>query len=72
MKSFYRAVVALILVSAVLLFSDLHNRNPEKDTYYQKSFTKEIKLKLAMVHYVDSPIQRIVKREFASHWKIIN
>ncbi len=55
MKSFSRGLIALFIVSAILLFSDLQNRNMKKDTQQQKSLPKRVKLKLAMVHYIDSP-----------------
>lgn len=34
MKSFSRGIIALIIVSAILLFSDLQNRNKKKNTQY--------------------------------------
>jgi ABC-type uncharacterized transport system substrate-binding protein len=55
MKSFSRGIIALLMVSAILLFSDLHNRNAKKETPAQKISIKGVKVKLAMVHYVDSP-----------------
>ncbi|HEY5511123.1 MAG TPA: ABC transporter substrate-binding protein [Prolixibacteraceae bacterium] len=48
MKSFSRGILALILVSAILLFSDLPNRNR------QKAAPRETKYKFALVHFVDS------------------
>ena len=54
MKSFSRGIIALFIVSAILLFSDLQNRIVKKNTQ-QKILTKGVILKLAMVHYVDSP-----------------
>lgn len=54
MKSFSRGIIALFIVSAILLFSDLQNRIVKKNTQ-QKFLTKGVMLKLAMVHYVDSP-----------------
>jgi len=60
MKSVSRGIIALILVSAILLFSDLQNRNRQKDTQRPAGQAKTEtlagrKFKLAMVHYVDSP-----------------
>jgi len=55
MKSFSRGIVALIIVSAILLFSDLQNRNMKKDVLQHKYLPTGVKFKLAMVHYVDSP-----------------
>lgn len=55
MKSFSRGIIALFIVSAILLFSDLQNRIVKKNTQQQKFLTKGVMLKLAMVHYVDSP-----------------
>jgi ABC-type uncharacterized transport system substrate-binding protein len=55
MKSFSRGIIALIIVSAILLFSDLHNRNQKSDNQQKKILDKGVKLKLALVHYVDSP-----------------
>lgn len=46
MKSFSRGIIALIIVSSILLFSDLQNRNKQK--------VKSAKFKLALVHFVDS------------------
>ncbi len=54
MKSFSRGILAIILVSAVLLLSDLENRN--KNTNIQSSSPQAVnKLSLALVHFVDSP-----------------
>lgn len=60
MKSFSRGIIALILVSAILLFSDLSNRNKKKDNQRPVDQSKSEalagnKFKLALVHYVDSP-----------------
>ncbi|MFA6129183.1 MAG: ABC transporter substrate-binding protein [Bacteroidales bacterium] len=60
MKSVSRGILALLLVSAVLLFSDLQNRsNPKENTLQGNQEKPAVKpgtmLKLAMVQYVDSP-----------------
>jgi ABC-type uncharacterized transport system substrate-binding protein len=60
MKSVSRGIIALILVSAILLLSDLQNRKKNKNTqrpaYQELSGTMaRKKLKLSLVHYVDSP-----------------
>lgn len=60
MKSVSRGIIALIVVSAILLFSDLQNRNKTKDTRRPVDQAKSEtlagrKLKLSLVHYVDSP-----------------
>lgn len=60
MKSFSRGIIALILVSAILLFSDLQNRNKTKDIQRPVDQAKSEtlagrKFKLVLVHYVDSP-----------------
>ena len=60
MKSLSRGIIALILVSAILLLSDLQNRNKMKNSQQPVDQIKsEIlagkKFKLGMVHYVDSP-----------------
>ena len=58
MKSFIRAVMALILVSTILLLSDLQNRSrmrliPKTGGH---SYSRDGKIiKLALVQYVDSP-----------------
>ncbi|MEI6436739.1 MAG: ABC transporter substrate-binding protein [Bacteroidota bacterium] len=54
MKSLSRGLLALIIVSAILLFSDLSNWKISKDKLHQK-LTSGAMFKLAMVHYVDSP-----------------
>lgn len=59
MKSFSRGILALIIVSMILLFSDLQNRN-KKTGIPQPGYTEKPgslpakKLRLCMVHYVDS------------------
>ncbi len=60
MKSLSLGIIALILVSAILLLSDLQNRNKKKNPQQPVDQIKsEImagkKFKLGMVHYVDSP-----------------
>ena len=58
MKSFSRGILALIIVSAILLLSDLQNRNKKKvlqqpvSSVESKAVTAR---KFALVHYVDSP-----------------
>jgi ABC-type uncharacterized transport system substrate-binding protein len=62
MKSVSRGVIALIAVSAILLLSDLQNRNKQDATQQTASQAKTEsvgdrngrKLKLCLVHYVDS------------------
>jgi ABC-type uncharacterized transport system substrate-binding protein len=59
MKSISRGIIALIIVSAILLFSDLQNRNRNKPVagQHDRELTKAItdrNLKLALIHYVDS------------------
>ena len=55
MKSFSRGIMALFIVSAILLLSDFQNRNVKKDNQLQKYLHREVMLKFAMIHYVDSP-----------------
>ncbi|MCX6239116.1 MAG: ABC transporter substrate-binding protein [Bacteroidia bacterium] len=59
MKSFFRGIMALILVSAILLFSDLQNRSRKTNTQNINDQARSEaltgrKFKLAMVNYVDS------------------
>jgi ABC-type uncharacterized transport system substrate-binding protein len=59
MKSVSRGIIALVIVSAILLFSDLQNRNRENNIQQPADHTKSEAfagkmLKLALVHYVDS------------------
>jgi ABC-type uncharacterized transport system substrate-binding protein len=56
-KSFLRGILVLALVSAMLLLSDLGNRN-KKDAPIRPAgdfHPAEVKFKLGLVHYVDSP-----------------
>jgi len=60
MKSVSRGIIALIAISAILLLSDLQNRNAKKQGQLTMDQVKSEalagkKLKLALVHYVDSP-----------------
>ncbi len=57
MKSVSRGIIALILVSAILLFSDLQNRSVKKDLYQAtgNSVPRGAKFRLCLAHYVDSP-----------------
>ena len=57
MKSLYRGIIALILVSAILLLSDLQNRGRTSGRKGSDSLKRTVsgKVKLALVHYVDSP-----------------
>ena len=52
MKSFSRGILALIIASAILLFSDLQNRNRQNGN----SLLKGVKFKLALAQYIDSPM----------------
>ena len=54
MKSFFSGILALFIVSAILLLSDISNREKGKDALRQKP-TSGTMFKLALVHYVDSP-----------------
>ena len=63
MKSFSRGILALIIVSAILLFSDLENRNKVKKSGLtgQKGYLKSAgatlglsKKRIALVQYIDS------------------
>jgi len=64
LKSNSRGIIALILVSVILLISDLQNRNvkksldltiPDKYRATNDSMPVTATHKLAMVHYIDSP-----------------
>jgi len=60
MRSVSRGIIALILVSAILLLSDIQNRKSKKDHNLPAVQAKSIAgtgsvLKFALVHYVDSP-----------------
>ena len=57
MKSLLRGIIFLILVSAILLLSDLQNRNGSalRKNNESRNLTVTGKVKLAVVHYVDSP-----------------
>jgi len=57
MKSVSRGILALIIVSAVLLFSDLQNRKRTDQRTGSQKLSEVLtgkNLKLALVHYVDS------------------
>jgi len=49
MKSVSRGIIALLLVSAILLFSDLQNRTARKKDHPNRTY------KMAMVQYMDNP-----------------
>ncbi len=56
MKSFFRGIAALIIVSGILLFSDLQNRSHNNGI--SKSLhagNSKAMFKISLVHYVDSP-----------------
>jgi ABC-type uncharacterized transport system substrate-binding protein len=53
MKSVSRGIIALFLVSAILLLSDLQNRTGKEE--HGGKLSSGIKWKLCLVHYVDSP-----------------
>ena len=56
-KSFFRGILVLILVSSILLLSDLGNRNVKKVAPLApgNSLPSGVRFKIGMVHYVDSP-----------------